>query len=340
MEVCQPRNSTYNIGDSKQCDKFYQCTKAGKTYERLCPDGFMYSLEIAACDYPHNVNCTARPALQPSLSTNPQCPRSNGFYEFPPSDSCQKFYHCLEGQAYEKTCPEGVIFDPAKGACIHPDMSKRPDCAAKSVLNFTCPNSLHRFAKLKFGDHDRHSHPTDCRKFFICLKDGKPRVGGCPLGRVFNGKTGFCDAPKRVPNCKDYYGKRDPEKLVKQADTFKGEYQDDDSENEIADEADGVKDVPSDVEEEEEQQTLPAKQQQQQQPGANRKPKFNKVSKREAEIAQEITQGGAQKDSSEVEGQKDSEVKESKNKKKHHRHHHKESGASSSDDDWSNENEH
>lgn len=135
---------------------------------------------------------------EPTKSTHPNCPRSNGFYAFPAATSCQSFYHCLEGQAYEKTCPEGVIFDPSKGSCIHPDMSKRPECAAKEVLHFTCPNSLNRFAKLRFGDHDRHSHPDDCRKFLICLKSGKPRVGGCPKGRVFNGETGFCDKPEAV----------------------------------------------------------------------------------------------------------------------------------------------
>lgn len=96
-------------------------------------------------------------------STNPDCPRMNGFYEFPPEDSCQKFYHCLEGKAYEKTCPEGVIFDPSKGTCIHPDLSHRPKCAARAVLNFTCPNAGKKFVRLRFGDHDRLPHTTNCR---------------------------------------------------------------------------------------------------------------------------------------------------------------------------------
>jgi hypothetical protein len=233
LEQCIKRsnNKTYNIGDDQQCDKYWQCNSGGKdnngkdketrSFERLCPDGFVYSLEISACEYPHNVNCSLRPDLQPPTTpAHPNCPRANGFYPFDPEISCQKFYHCLEGSPYEKTCPEGVIFDPSKGACIHPDLARRPECSAKEVLNFTCPNSLKKFGKLKFGDHDRHSDPEDCRKFIICLRDGRPRLGGCPNGRVFNEKSGFCDSPKEVKGCENYYGKKDPDLLYEASADF------------------------------------------------------------------------------------------------------------------------
>ncbi|CAL8113489.1 unnamed protein product [Orchesella dallaii] len=198
-EECQSRNQTYKISDSEQCDKYHECGKSGKLNERLCDDGFVFSEEIRGCDYPHNVNCTGREILQEPQSIHPHCPRMNGFYAFPPVDSCQKFYHCLEGKAYEKTCPEGVIFDPSKGACIHPDLSHRVDCRPDTVLNFTCPNYGKKFARLKFGDHERVAHPTNCRKYFICFADGRPRIAGCSLGKVFNPKHGVCDQPKKVP---------------------------------------------------------------------------------------------------------------------------------------------
>jgi len=257
-EVCQPRNVTYKIADSAQCDKYHDCTKGGKLLERLCDDGFVFSEEIHACDYPHNVNCSARPALQPSRSINPDCPRSNGFYPFPPAESCQKFYHCLEGKAYEKTCAEGVIFDPSKGTCIHPDLSKRPDCAARSVLNFTCPNYGKKFVRLRFGDHDRLPHTTNCRKFFICLSDGKPRIGGCPLGKVFNPKLGVCDSPKRVPECKDYYGKKDLAKLAKLAELGEEASLEDDEIDKVPDaEEDDSSENEALAQEQEEPQPLP-----------------------------------------------------------------------------------
>jgi hypothetical protein len=205
MEKCQARNNTYSIGDMAQCDKFHQCFPSGKMTERLCDDGFVFSLNISQCDYPHNVDCSKRPTLQPTTSTDPHCPRMNGFYPFPPSVSCQKFYHCLEGKPYEKTCPEGVIFDDTKGACVHPDMASRAECSASQVLAFTCPNEGKPFLKLRFGNHDRYRNPQDCRKFFICMQDGSPRIGGCPIKTVFNEKTGKCASPKEVQECANYY---------------------------------------------------------------------------------------------------------------------------------------
>jgi hypothetical protein len=215
MEKCQPRNATYKIGDTEQCDKYYECNTGGKLVDRLCDDGFVFNPQYSHCNYPHYVNCQGREQLQISPSTNHQCPRMNGFYPFPSEISCQKFHHCLEGTAYEKTCPEGVIFDNKTAACVHPDLADREECSASAVLNFKCPNADTRFHKLKFGNHDRLAHTTDCRKFFICTLDGQPRIGGCPLGKVFNPKTGTCILAKHStdPTCKDYYGKKSPPKL-------------------------------------------------------------------------------------------------------------------------------
>nr|CAG4638710.1 EOG090X0CKN [Cyclestheria hislopi] len=78
--------------------------------------------------------------------------------------------------------------------------------AASKVLDFQCPNVNSRFQQLRFGDHDRLAHPTDCRHFYMCLLNGLPRLGGCSLGLVFNPRTGRCDRPKNVPGCEKYYG--------------------------------------------------------------------------------------------------------------------------------------
>jgi len=213
LEKCQPRNETYKIGDNQQCDKYYQCFASGQVAESLCEDGFVFSVDYRVCDYPHNVNCRARPILQSTPSKNPFCPRMNGFYPFPAEESCQKFYHCLEGAPYEKTCPAGVIFDDSRGACVHPDMAGRKECSATKVLNFKCPNSGNKFAKLRFGNHDRHSHPEDCQLFFTCGVDGEPRLAGCSVGKVFNPKTGKCSPPNSVPHCVDWYKLKTEEEL-------------------------------------------------------------------------------------------------------------------------------
>jgi len=67
MEKCiVGRNESYAIGDSKQCDAYYDCTTKGELLQRLCDDGFVFSTAIKQCDYPHNVNCKERPELRKS----------------------------------------------------------------------------------------------------------------------------------------------------------------------------------------------------------------------------------------------------------------------------------
>ena len=58
----------------------------------------------------------------------PHCPRKNGMY--PVEGSCDQFYHCTEGLASLIKCPQGVIFEPSVGACVHADQTNRKDCTA------------------------------------------------------------------------------------------------------------------------------------------------------------------------------------------------------------------
>lgn len=55
------------------------------------------------------------------------------------------------------------------------------------------------------GLYSRHAHPTDCRKFYVCI-EGTARPYGCSLGTVFNVDTLQCDEPENVPGwCVFYY---------------------------------------------------------------------------------------------------------------------------------------
>lgn len=67
LEKCVGRNNTYRIGDHEQCDKYWECGKSEKFTERLCDDGFVFSLNISQCDYPHNVDCGERTILRKFL---------------------------------------------------------------------------------------------------------------------------------------------------------------------------------------------------------------------------------------------------------------------------------
>lgn len=202
---CEPKDDTYRIPDSKQCDKYSECNIKGELKEKLCPDGLVFEIKSERCDYPAKVDCKGRPELQPPQPSK-NCSRANGFFPWPAEVSCQKFYDCRGGTAYLQTCPEGVIFDPKVDACVTPDQSGRKECSGGKFLGFECP----KYGPddiLRFGNHDRLPHPDNCVKFFSCLRDGRPRLGACPRKTVFNNATGHCGDPVKVPGCEDYWSK-------------------------------------------------------------------------------------------------------------------------------------
>jgi hypothetical protein len=211
VEECKSHdgNGTHKVADTKFCDKYYECTKAGKANEQDCRDGYVFSEITQQCDFPFKVPCGSRTERQPSQSQNPLCERLYGLYPFDPKESCAKFYHCQEGVAYEQECPDTSIYDPTIGTCVHPGAANRKDCSASQVFNYQCPNFGKKFAKLRFYDHDRLKHPEDCRKYLACFTDGQPRLLSCPYKTVFNEAKGRCIKYEKHPDpeCKSYYNK-------------------------------------------------------------------------------------------------------------------------------------
>lgn len=60
------------------------------------------------------------------------CPQKNGFY--PDSIQCDLYYHCQDGEAEEKLCPDGLLFDdnnPSKERC---DTRHNVDCGDRNEL--------------------------------------------------------------------------------------------------------------------------------------------------------------------------------------------------------------
>jgi len=208
---CEPLEESYSTPDKKQCDKYYECNIKGEEKEKLCPDGLVYDIASQHCDYPAKVNCTGRPDLQ-EAQVSKNCPRANGFFPFPAEESCQKFWDCRGGKGYLQECPVGVIFDPKIDACVTPDQSARPECAAGKFLGFECP-VYEKDEILRFGNHDRLPSPKNCQEFFTCLRTGQPRLGVCPKKTVFNSESGNCDKPETVKGCETYWKDKEAEEL-------------------------------------------------------------------------------------------------------------------------------
>lgn len=54
---------------------------------------------------------------------------------------------------------------------------------------FVCPENSENDQP---GHYTRHAHPTDCRKFYVCIEN-VARPYGCSFGTVFNVDTLQCD---------------------------------------------------------------------------------------------------------------------------------------------------
>jgi len=199
---CEKSEEGYVIHDPTQCDRYAQCSPHGVKSYKLCPDGLVLSLSKGVCDFPFKTDCTGREKLQPSRGRG-VCVRENG--KFPLPGICNQYVDCRGGEAHIQGCGAGAVFDELLG-CVHPDQTDRSGCNAKEKYEFQCP----QFGlKQRFGDHDRLPHPTDCKKYFVCLRNGLPRLNSCEKPLVFNAATGFCEEQSKVAGCEGYYSEEE-----------------------------------------------------------------------------------------------------------------------------------
>jgi len=198
--TCEQSKTGYLIHDPNQCDRYMECTPHGVKSLKLCPDGLALSLEKGVCDFIVKVDCSDRPKLQPPRGKG-HCIRENGKFPLPPSISCNQYVDCRGGEAHVQGCAVGAVYDEKLG-CVHPDETERKGCSADDRYDFQCP---HFGLQQRFGDHDRLPHPTDCKLYYACLRNGLPRQASCQQPLVFNPETGFCDDQNNVPGCAGYY---------------------------------------------------------------------------------------------------------------------------------------
>lgn len=143
---------------------------------------------------------------EPPIST-PHCPRLYGL--FADTANCRVFYNCWNGVASSYECPPGLAYDNDQRVCVWADLVDRCDQSEVSD-GFVCPDPTEADQP---GHYTRHAHPTDCRKFYVCI-EGVARPYGCSFGTVFNVDSLQCDEPDNVSGCEKYYGDMDP-KLAK-----------------------------------------------------------------------------------------------------------------------------
>jgi len=199
--VCESSEDGYIVPDPRQCDRYVECSPSGKRSVHLCLDGWALNLKTGHCDLGTKVDCSGREKLQAPRGRG-KCPRMNGNFPLPANISCSDYIDCRDGHPFEQSCGRGAVFDLILG-CVHPDETTREGCRAEDVFGFKCPALSGD--SLRFGDHDRIAHPTDCAAFYACLATGQPRLLGCSNPKVFDAKSGKCMHQSQVPGCENYY---------------------------------------------------------------------------------------------------------------------------------------
>uniref|UniRef100_T1J190 Chitin-binding type-2 domain-containing protein n=1 Tax=Strigamia maritima TaxID=126957 RepID=T1J190_STRMM len=194
--------------DSRQCDKYFECV-GGSAVEQLCPDGLVfndYSTRYARCDLPTAVDCTRRSALQPAQPSL-NCPRKWGFFKSSNPRACGQFYRCVDGEAHETDCPEGLVYSDLSGNCEWPDEVDGP-CTPEGKkkllrlnLNYSkdlgsqwvreneiciVHSTIAVNACPELEGIQVYPHATSCDQFFLCV-NGSLTLETCPNGLLFDG---------------------------------------------------------------------------------------------------------------------------------------------------------
>merc|ERR1712212_525414 len=179
-QKCPPEDVHY-YADNEYCDRYTQC-KDGESSEQQCPDGLVFQDTITdgryPCVYPIETDCSSRSKLQPAQRSG-SCLRQNGYFNSGSSKDCGHFFICVDGEAFEKTCPRGLAFSSLTYNCEYAEDS--PDCDAEEYLGFSCPDSASFEGSL-------YASPRDCRDYFLCVR-GKAQLQICEYGKVFNDET-------------------------------------------------------------------------------------------------------------------------------------------------------
>ncbi|KAI1289183.1 hypothetical protein HDE_08066 [Halotydeus destructor] len=195
----------------KSCDKYWACDNGTATL-KICGNGLAFDDADSLrenCAYPFSVDCGSRTDLEPPIST-PNCPRLYGIFSH--TSNCRVFYSCWNGEASKYECPPGLAYDDNQRVCVWADLVERCD-QLEVAEGFVCPDAAEVEQP---GHYTRHAHPTDCRKFYVCI-EGVARPYGCSFGNVFNVETLQCDDPENVGGCEKYYGDIDPKTAKKLA---------------------------------------------------------------------------------------------------------------------------
>uniref|UniRef100_A0A182IYR9 Chitin-binding type-2 domain-containing protein n=2 Tax=Anopheles atroparvus TaxID=41427 RepID=A0A182IYR9_ANOAO len=99
---CARFDYTTFVADRSKCNYYTACVNRTGT-PLICPPGYHFNAEKQLCDHPSQAGCVKCPAA--------------GFVNVAVDGSCKKFIQCFMGNAIDRECPPGLLFDPKLGQC-------------------------------------------------------------------------------------------------------------------------------------------------------------------------------------------------------------------------------
>lgn len=163
-------NPNGKVPHESDCSKYYECSN-GNPCERNCQEGFHFNKELETCDSPDNANC--------ETNAPPKCEPENQLR--PHESDCSKYYECLNGISYERTCQEGFHFNKQSETCDSPE-----NAGCETNTPPKCEPGIQYLPNEK-----------DCSKYYQC-SNGVPYEQTCQNGLHFNRNLGTCDWPENA----------------------------------------------------------------------------------------------------------------------------------------------
>ncbi|XP_075986922.1 protein obstructor-E-like [Anticarsia gemmatalis] len=195
---CNELNERYPVPGS--CDSYVECIN-GTAEEKLCPDGLRFNpnvnFNVYPCQYPNEVACLERSALQPAQPTE-QCPNQFGYFKLGDQRNCSYFRTCVNGVGYDFSCPDGLAWSANTYRCEWPDEVE--DCDAEAFLGFRCPEIPQSRELGPPAGYRFYRSDNDCQKYFLCIEQ-RPRVLFCGSDSAFDELTSTCVSADEVAAC-------------------------------------------------------------------------------------------------------------------------------------------
>lgn len=100
------------------CSLYYQCLGQGDPIQHSCAEALHFDEVTENCDFIDNVRCMREPVVV-------ECPATSEPFSYVPHPwLCDRFFICINGESFERTCFEGTHFDPTVDQCLPIDQAQ------------------------------------------------------------------------------------------------------------------------------------------------------------------------------------------------------------------------